>query len=216
MRRLFAVLLRNAFLVGLLTALLLALVWPRPGGPDGFLRADLLSKLGIMLIFFLQGLSLPTSELSRGFRSLRLHAFIQACIFLLAPLFLLPLALAFKLLFNETLASGFIFLALLPTTISSAVAFTSTAGGNTAAALFNTTLANVLGVFWVPLGSILLLSSESGLPLNLVLPLLLKLSWLLLLPLLAGQCLRPLLHEHDLFRLRGISDSIHFPSTKKR
>lgn len=184
---------RHLFIVGLLAAVGLAFAFPRLGASDGPLRAGLLSQAGVMVIFFLQGLSLKTRELAHGVSGWRLHTFVQAWIFLLSPLAFGLAALAMRAAGQGELAAGFLYLALIPTTISSAVAFTSAAGGNVAGAIFNTTLSNVFGVFWVPTGCVLLFSLGSGFRADLIGPLLLNLAWLILLPLALGQGLRPVL-----------------------
>ena len=48
-------------------------------------------------------------------------------------------------------APGFLFLAILPTTISTAIVYTSVSGGDSVAATFNATLSNLLGIIAVPL-----------------------------------------------------------------
>lgn len=191
---------KNLFLFGLLGAVGFAFVFPELGADEGPLRADMLSKLGVMVIFFLQGLSLKTRELVAGFHQARLHLFVQGWIFLISPVVLFGAGLSLRAAGHGELAGGFFYLGLLPTTISSAVAFSTAAGGNVSGAIFNTTLANVLGVFWVPLGCLVLFSAGGGLQGQLIGPLLLKLVWLILLPLVTGQCLRPLLSKRALFR----------------
>lgn len=191
---------KNLFLFGLVAAVGLAFVFPVLGADGGPLRADLLSKLGVMVIFFLQGLSLRTGELVAGFHQARLHLFVQGWIFLVSPVVLFGTGLLLHAVGHGELAPGFYYLGLLPTTIASAVAFSTAAGGNVAGALFNTTLANVLGVFWVPLGCLVLFAAGGGLQGQLIGPLLLKLTWLILLPLVVGQGLRPLLSKRAFFR----------------
>jgi sodium/bile acid cotransporter 7 len=190
---------KNAFVLGLIAAVVLAFSFPQLGEKEGLLKAGLLSKAGVMVIFLLQGLTLRTRELAGGLRLLRLHAFVQAWIFLLSPVVLVAMALVLKALSQPGLSAGFLYLALIPTTISSAVAFTGAAGGNVPAAIFNTTLSNVWGVFWVPAGCVLLFAAGAGFQTGLVGPLLLKIAWLILFPLLAGQLLRPFVHRRGLF-----------------
>jgi sodium/bile acid cotransporter 7 len=186
---------KNPFIFGLLGAVLIAFIFPQLGAREGPLRAGLLTKLGVMVIFFLQGLSLKTRELASGMRDVRIHGFVQAWIFLISPFILVPAGLLLRSFDQAGLAAGFFFLALIPTTISSAVAFSSAARGNVAAAIFNTTLSNVIGVFWVPAGCVLLFATSSATGSSLIGPLLVKLSWLILIPLFAGQLLRPALHR---------------------
>lgn len=190
----------NLFVAGLAGMLLLAFAVPELGARDGPLRAGILTKAGVMVIFFLQGLSLKTRELVRGFRNLRVHGFVQAWIFILAAGVLAGTALLLDLLGEPAIAEGFFYLALVPTTISSAVAFTSASGGNVAVAIFNTTLSNIIGVFWVPVGCVLLFSSGGGTDAGLIGSLLIKLAWLILLPLAAGQLLRPVVRNRGWFK----------------
>lgn len=190
---------RNAYVFALLGVVVAAFLVPELGAKEGPLKAGLLSKLGVMVIFLLQGLSLKTRELAGGMRDIRLHGFVQAWIFLLSAVVLVGAGLVMRGFAGAELAGGFFYLALIPTTISSAVAFTSAARGNVAAAIFNTTLSNVIGVFWVPVGCLLIFSAGGGLRGDLVGPLLLKLAWLILAPLAAGQLIRPFVYRRGWF-----------------
>ncbi len=182
---------KNGFVLALLGAILLAYLQPQIGARGGPIRAEIISKVGVMVIFLLQGLSLKTSELAGGMRQLRIHVFIQVWIFVLSATILVFTALVLKQLSVFALADGFFYLALIPTTISSAVAFTSAAGGNVPVAIFNTTLSNIIGVFWVPTGCLLLFAVGGGFPAELLIPMLWKVAQLILLPMLLGQVLRP-------------------------
>lgn len=190
---------KNSFVLALVAAVGVAFLIPEAGAPEGPLRAGLVSKAGVMLIFFLQGLSLKTRQLAHGLGDLRIHGFVQAWIFLISPIVLVSAGLLMRGLGMDELADGFFYLALIPTTISSAVAFTSAAGGNVAAAIFNTTLSNVIGVFWVPTGCLILFAGGGGIQGQLIGPLLLKLAWLILIPLVAGQIVRPFVREKAFF-----------------
>jgi sodium/bile acid cotransporter 7 len=85
---------------------------------------------------------------------------------------------------------GFLYLAALPSTISSSVAMTGIARGNVAAAIFNATLSSLIGVFLTPLIVSLAMGSGRG-ELSLG-EAMLKIAGLLVLPLFVGQALRPL------------------------
>jgi len=50
----------------------------------------------------------------------------------------------------EPIRNGFLYLCVLPSTISTSVVLTAVARGNTAAALFNAALSNILGVIRTP------------------------------------------------------------------
>jgi sodium/bile acid cotransporter 7 len=56
------------------------------GASGGFLHSDRLTRWGVMLIFFFQGLTLSLSALRSGVMQWRLHLFVQLFIFGLIPL----------------------------------------------------------------------------------------------------------------------------------
>jgi sodium/bile acid cotransporter 7 len=86
---------------------------------------------------------------------------------------------------------GFLYLCALPSTISSSVALTGSAGGNVPAAILNASLSSVLGIFLTPLlVSFVVGNGAGGIDLGSTL---LDLCAMLLLPLVLGQLLRPLL-----------------------
>lgn len=138
----------QGFTVGLLAALLLAWLWPEGGTPDGPLKVDLTAKCAVVLIFFLQGLGLSVGRLGEGLADWRLHLFVQGFIFALFPA--VALGLVATGLLAEVWAPGFLFLAILPTTISTSVTYASAANGDAASATFNATASNLLAIFLVP------------------------------------------------------------------
>lgn len=194
-------LLKNqSFTLALIAAVALAFAFPQWGAAKGPLQANIISKLGIMLIFFLQGLALPTHELRTGLRDWRLQGFILLWIFVGNALLLGGIAGLLLLGGQRDLAAGFAYLALLPTTISSAVALTASAGGRVAVSLFGTTVSNIIGVFWVPLGCVLIFAADGTPLIQIVVPLLLKLAVLILLPMAAGRGLHPFTHRSPHYR----------------
>jgi solute carrier family 10 (sodium/bile acid cotransporter), member 7 len=179
------------FLIGLAAASGLAFVVPELGAPGGPLRPEITTRLGVAAIFLLQGLSITPAALRTGALRWRLHGAVQLFVFLGFPFAVLLLdAMAGRLL-PDDLRLGFLFLAILPTTVSACVVYTAAAGGNAAGALFNAIFANVAGVILTPLWAALVLSARGdAVP---VAPLIGEIGMLLLAPLAAGQLLRPLL-----------------------
>ncbi len=179
----------NWFLLGLAATAFLAWLTPDIGASGGFLRSEITTRLGVVLIFFMQGLTLSLAILKKGVMQWRLHIFVQLFIFLLIPvLALLALFFTGSLLAPE-LKTGFLFLAALPTTIATSIAYTALVQGNVAGAVFNSTLANVSGVFLTPLWLSLWLQT-GGETLALA-RMFLDIALMLLAPLLAGQLCRP-------------------------
>ncbi len=185
---------RYGFISGILIVLILAALFPTGGAGPGYLFPDVISKTGVCLIFFLQGLSLRPGEIREGAMNWRLHCWTQLFIFGLAPLWAWILLQLFGNSWSPDIAIGFIYLSLLPTTITSAVAFVISSSGNVPAAIFNTSLSNVLGVFLTPILTIKALGALGAAtpPLS---PLLSKISLMLILPLIIGQLVRPWLAE---------------------
>ena len=183
----------NGFILGLILAVVLAFLFPAPGAQGGLLHADLVNNFGIALILFLQGLSLSLEKVKTGAGNWRLHGVIQAFTFGIFPLIGLLFHAVVPLLWGSeppAIRDGFLYLCVLPSTISTSVVLTAVAGGNTAAALFNAAFSNILGVFVTPV-LVQLLMSKTGqsTPIG---PLLLKITLLTLLPFFAGMGLRPL------------------------
>lgn len=156
------------------------------------MHAEWLNNGGIALILFLQGLSLPFEQVRQGFSNWRLHSIIQAFTFVVFPI----LGFAFHVITGwiwptepDAIRWGFLYLCVLPSTVSTSVVLTAVARGNTAGALFNAAASNILGVFLTPILIQLLMqrTGESG-PLG---PLLIKVMLLTLVPFIVGMVLRP-------------------------
>jgi len=182
----------NGFLLGLVAAVILAFRFPKPGAHGGWLQPELVNNGGIALILFLQGLSLALEKIRRGAGNWRLHVLIQAYTFVIFPLVGLGFNAALGVFWPaapESIRQGFLYLCVLPSTISTSVVLTAAAHGNTAGALFNAALSNILGVVATPLLVQLLMNrtGQAG-PIG---PLLLKITLLTLVPFAAGMLLRP-------------------------
>lgn len=171
----------------------LAWVIPEPGARGGWLHPDLLTRLGVALIFFLHGLGLASAALRAGVSRWRLHLVVQMATFGVFPLVTTLLVALGGGWITPDLRLGFAYLGALPSTVSSSVAMTAAARGNVAAAIFNATLSSLLGVFLTPLLIEVMMagaakSGQHALPLGQVI---LDLALWLILPLVIGQALRP-------------------------
>ncbi|MGJ8640215.1 MAG: bile acid:sodium symporter family protein [Opitutaceae bacterium] len=180
---------KHAFTLWLLAAVLLAVLLPTPGAKGGLFHSEFTTKLGVCIIFFLQGLSLPTSELTIGYKPKRLHVFVLSWNYLLFPLVVGILLVPLSLVLPSELRLGFWLLAILPTTVSSAVVFTTVSGGNTSNAIFSTVFSNLLSVLLVPTIAVSYLATETDASISLI-PLFSKLFYLIILPLIIGQLIR--------------------------
>ncbi|KAB0504941.1 bile acid:sodium symporter family protein [Pseudomonas lini] len=179
------------FLCGMLIATLLAYFFPTFGAAGGGMHAEWVINIGVFLVFFLHGVNLSSEQIRHGLKNWKLHVMVQIFTFAVFPLIWL---LSDKLLGSHIpslLMLGFLYLCALPSTISSSVALTGSAGGNVPAAILNASLSSVLGIFLTPLlVSFVVGSGAGGIDLGATL---LDLCAMLLLPLVLGQLLRPLL-----------------------
>lgn len=178
------------FLCGMLVATLLSYLFPRFGASGGSMHAEWVINIGVFLVFFLHGINLSSEQIRHGLKNWRLHVMVQCFTFVVFPLIWLS---SDKLLGSHVpslLMLGFFYLCALPSTISSSVALTGSAGGNVPAAILNASLSSVLGIFITPLlVSFVMGSGAGGIDLGSTL---LNLCAMLLLPLVLGQLLRPL------------------------
>ncbi len=124
---------------------------PHPAMYEGLIDLDLLSDIGITLIFLFYGLKLNPRKLRQDLGNFRLHILVQVSTFILFPLLVLPFFYYFEGGEYYLLALGFFFLASLPSTVSSSVVMVSIAKGNIPGAIFNASISSLLGIFITPL-----------------------------------------------------------------
>ena len=179
------------FLCGMVLATVLAYFFPTFGATGGGMHAEYVINIGVFVVFFLHGVNLSSEQITKGLKNWRLHLMIQAFTFVVFPVIWLICDLTLGSHAPALLMLGFFYLCALPSTISSSVALTGTAGGNVPAAILNASLSSVLGIFITPwLVSLVVGTGAGGIDLGSTL---LKLCGILLLPLILGQLMRPLL-----------------------
>jgi sodium/bile acid cotransporter 7 len=178
----------DGFMLALIAVVVLAALVPQFGATGGPLHIDQVATYGIALIFFLYGLTLAPDKLKQGAAHWRLHLTVQAATFILFPAIVFLLVLPFRDHMPPGLATGFLYLGALPSTVSSSVALTGIARGNVPIAIFNATLSSIIGVFATPL-LMAWFASTTGDPLP-VLPVIIKIILLVLLPMALGQVAR--------------------------
>jgi sodium/bile acid cotransporter 7 len=186
----------HGFLLGLGVVVLLGFLLPAPGARGGVLHAELVTNFGIALILFLQGLSLALEKIKSGAANWRLHLVIQGFTFVVFPVVGVVMNWASPWYWPDcpqAIRDGFLYLCVLPSTISSSVVLTAVAGGNTPGALFNAAFSNILGVMVTPvLVHLLMQKTGQSAP---FLPLLMKIMLLTLVPFGLGMTLRPFLKK---------------------
>jgi len=141
----------SPFFFLMIGAIFLAWLYPPAGTRESLLHLPAIAGYGVSVIFFFYGASLSPESLLRGLSKWRLHLMVQLSTFVLFPLTILALRLAFPDYFSTNIGLGIFFLAALPSTVSSSVVMVSIARGNIAAAIFNASISSILGIFITPL-----------------------------------------------------------------
>jgi solute carrier family 10 (sodium/bile acid cotransporter), member 7 len=138
----------------LVLAIGLALLLPVTGGArDG---AQFIANAAVFLLFFLNGVRLPRHEVVAGLGNHRLLWPLTLWCFGGMALAGWGLWQAGQSLMPPLIAIGFLYLGCLPSTVQSATAYSSLAGGNVASSVVAAALLNLLGVFvTAPLFSLL-------------------------------------------------------------
>ena len=184
--RLIAILARIDPMVRLLVlAIALALVRPVEGSARDV--AQWISNAAVFLLFFLNGLRLPRQAVWLGLSNHRLlWPLVLWCFGAMAGAGWLIWQLGSGWM-PPLLALGFLYLGCLPSTVQSATAYSSLAGGNVAGSVVAAALLNILGVFiTAPLFALLAGSGTAEFNADG----LIRVAVILLLPFVLGQLLQ--------------------------
>ena len=178
----------DGYMILLLLMVLVGIALPARG-----LAADILGQLtfwAVSLLFFLYGAKLDPRAVRAGLLNIRLQTLTFLATYALFPILGVALAWAFGSALGPELTLGLLFLAVLPSTVQSSIAFTSIAGGNIPAAICAASLSNIIGVVLTPFLVAKLLHMDGG---GVSLGAIQKIGVQILLPFVVGQLLRPLI-----------------------
>ena len=150
----------DSFLLVLVSVVMLATVFPCTGVYKTFFGH--LTTAAIALLFFMHGAKLSREAVLAGLGHWKLHLLVLARTFVLFPLLGLVLGVAVPTLLTPGVHAGFLYLCALPATVQSAIAFTSLARGNVAAAICSASASSLLGVFLSPLLVGFLMHAQGG------------------------------------------------------
>ncbi|KAH8093403.1 symporter [Aureococcus anophagefferens] len=144
------------------------------------------SQISVSVIFFFTGLGLKTRELIKALANYRFNAFVQLFNLGVLPVGIWCVSSLLRSMnaLSRGLANGIVVCASLPMTVNMVIVLTKSAGGDEAAAVFNSACGNLLGVFVTPGWVVALLGKSSSVDFVAVL---LKLSRRVLGPLFVGQ-----------------------------
>jgi len=139
----------DPMMVKLIITVLLASFLPARG--DFVVFFHWLTTAAIALLFFMHGAKLSRDKIIAGSSHWRLHLWVMFSTFVLFPGIGLLFAWWHPLKVGDDIYTGFMYMCILPATVQSAIALTSLAGGNVAAAICSASASSLLGVFISPL-----------------------------------------------------------------
>jgi solute carrier family 10 (sodium/bile acid cotransporter), member 7 len=152
----------DRFLLAIIIVIAISWFFPFWGSKESPLPVDIIGTIGISLIFFFYGLKLSPEKVKSGLKNWRLHILVQLSTFVFFPI----IVLAFYPLMQSDNAwiiwLSFMFLAALPSTVSSSVVMVSIARGNVPGAIFNASISGLIGIVVTPLWMGIFLQQAEG------------------------------------------------------
>jgi sodium/bile acid cotransporter 7 len=139
----------DPLMLKLIITVLLATFLPARGHFVEFF--EYLTTAAIALLFFMHGAKLSKEKIIAGGSHWRLHLWVMCSTFVLFPILGLLFVWWHPLPVSAEIYTGFLYLCILPATVQSAIALTSLAGGNVAAAVCSASASSLLGVFISPM-----------------------------------------------------------------
>lgn len=161
------------------------LAWVMPGY-GRFIDHFGASKIAIIAFFLLPGMTVRLDTLQGAVRNWRGHLSIQSYIFIICPL---AMCLGAFWLPDGPIKYGVFLVAVLPTTMSSSIAFTTAAGGNPLTAMLNSVASNFLGIALSPLLLGLILGATGFISFQQITRTMFDMCLLVMVPFFAGQLL---------------------------
>ncbi len=150
----------DTFLLVMIAVVVVASLFPCEGiVKTGF---EYLTTAAIALLFFMHGAKLSREAIVAGMGHWKLHLVVFLSTFVLFPLLGLAMGFLSPAILNQPLYMGFLYLCALPATVQSAIAFTSVAGGNVAAAVCSASASSILGIFLSPVLVGALMNTQEG------------------------------------------------------
>jgi len=177
----------NAYQFPLLIILSIALARAYPPLGAEYLAPEITATwIAVAIIFVLAGMGLKTEEFSKAFQRIYFNGYVQTFNFGLVSAIVFAFSRLLKAtnVLNEALADGMVICACLPMAINVVIVLTASAGGDEAAAVFNATFGNIIGIFLSPVLILLYLGTTGDISLGDVFY---KLTLRVIVPLIVGQ-----------------------------
>lgn len=139
---------KDPMIAMLAAAVLLALAVPATGTERAVMQD--IASVAIFMLFLLNGMKVPRREMPRAIAHWRY--FLPLLLFVFGAMALAGLGLTkfAEGLLPASIALGFLYLGVLPSTVQSATSYTTLAGGTVALAVIGAALLNIVGVVAAP------------------------------------------------------------------
>ncbi|WP_066225449.1 bile acid:sodium symporter family protein [Formosa haliotis] len=141
----------DRFVLAIIATITFAYFFPQWGIEGSGFPISIVSSIGFFLIFFFYGLKLSPQQIKSGLYNWKLHILVQCSTFLLFPLLVLLFYPFVHTEEQQNFWMAFLFMAALPSTVSSSVVMVSVARGNVPAAIFNASISGIIGILITPL-----------------------------------------------------------------
>lgn len=141
--------------------------------------------IAVIIIFIIVGLGLKTKELTAALQRLHFNLFVQLynfC-FVSCGMYWVSRGLIALELLNRALADGMVICSCLPMAINCLIVLTGSTGGDEATAIFNTSFANIFGIFVSPLLILFYLGASGSVD---IYDTFFKLTFIVILPMFIG------------------------------
>lgn len=139
----------DKFILLLLATIGLATLLPAQG--RGLALVSTIANIAIFSLFFFHGLRLAHEAVWAGLKHWRLQLAVLGFVFGVMPLMGLGASVLVSDFLSPSIWMGVLFLCVLPSTVQSAIAYSSVAGGNVAASVIAAAMSNLAGVVLTPL-----------------------------------------------------------------
>ncbi|MWP48344.1 MULTISPECIES: bile acid:sodium symporter family protein [unclassified Gilliamella] len=156
----------DSFLLVLICVVITASLFPCKGQTKVIF--EYFTTFAIGLLFFMHGAKLSFQAIVTGIKNWRLHLLIFTTTFVIFPVLGMMMQLLVPTFLSHDIYLGFVYLCVLPATVQSAIAFTSIAKGNVAAAICSASASTLLGVFITPLLVGLLIHTQTLASMNII------------------------------------------------
>nr|WP_218057838.1 bile acid:sodium symporter family protein [Gilliamella apicola] len=177
----------DSFLLILICVVITASFFPCEGQAKTVFEC--LTTFAIGLLFFMHGAKLSFQAIVSGIKNWRLHLLIFTTTFVIFPILGVMMQLLVPTFLSHDIYLGFVYLCVLPATVQSAIAFTSIAKGNVAAAICSASASTLLGVFITPILVGLLIHTQTSASMNII-DAIISIMLKLMLPFVAGHLSR--------------------------